>query len=54
MRYYKIVNDDACYLERRKKIKWDNTSNSFAFIISAVMFGCGIGGVLAAILSLYW
>ncbi len=28
---------------------WEDSGNSFAFIISAVMFGCGLGGILAAL-----
>ena len=32
---------------------WEDSGNSFAFIISAIMFGCGIGGILAALYAMY-
>lgn len=28
---------------------WEETRNNFYLIISAIMFGCGMGGVVAAI-----
>lgn len=28
---------------------WEDSGNSFALIISAIMFGCGLGGIIAAI-----
>ncbi len=33
---------------------WDDSGNSFPLIISAVMFGCGIGGILAAVYAYYF
>ena len=32
---------------------WTETKGSFDIIISAVMFGCGMGGVFAAVFSFY-
>ncbi len=32
---------------------WEETKNSFSLIISAVMFGCGMGGVIAAFYAFY-
>jgi len=32
---------------------WEDSGNSFALIISAVMFGCGMGGIVAAVYALY-
>lgn len=32
---------------------WEDNGNSFPFIISAIMFGCGMGGVLAAFYAFY-
>lgn len=32
---------------------WEETKNSFHIIISAVMFGCGMGGVIAAVYAFY-
>lgn len=32
---------------------WEGAQNSFDLVISAVMFGCGMGGVFAAIFTLY-
>ena len=31
---------------------WEETKNSFPIIISSVMFGCGMGGVLAAVYAI--
>ncbi|MCU7835915.1 MAG: hypothetical protein KZQ83_11780 [gamma proteobacterium symbiont of Taylorina sp.] len=28
---------------------WEDSGNSFPLIISAIMFGCGVGGILAAL-----
>ena len=28
---------------------WEDAGNSFPLIISAIMFGCGMGGILAAL-----
>ena len=32
---------------------WEDSGNSFPYIISAIMFGCGMGGVLAALYAYY-
>ena len=32
---------------------WEETKDSFHLIISAVFFGCGIGGILAALYMFY-
>ncbi|MCW8929044.1 MAG: hypothetical protein OQL19_02255 [Gammaproteobacteria bacterium] len=32
---------------------WEDSGNSFTLIISAVMFGCGLGGILAAVYAYY-
>ena len=32
---------------------WEDSGNSFPLIISAVMFGCGLGGILAALYAFY-
>jgi len=32
---------------------WEYAQKSFDLVISAVMFGCGMGGILAAVLTLY-
>lgn len=32
---------------------WSNAQSSFDLVISAVMFGCGMGGVFAAVIALY-
>ncbi len=32
---------------------WEDAQNSFDLVISAVMFGCGMGGIFAAIFTLY-
>jgi hypothetical protein len=31
---------------------WEETQNSFDLVISAVMFGCGMGGIIAAVFAL--
>ncbi|MCU7950470.1 MAG: hypothetical protein KZQ74_06635 [gamma proteobacterium symbiont of Bathyaustriella thionipta] len=32
---------------------WVDAHKSFDYVISAVMFGCGIGGVIAAVFTMY-
>ena len=32
---------------------WEETKNSFHLVISAAMFGCGMGGVMVAVYSIF-
>jgi len=33
---------------------WEDSGNTFPFIISAMMFGCGMGGVIAFVYAFFY